>query len=219
MTEIPLEQNVYGRNQACADGNRGRFAKAGLVVLNLLSSPGAGKTSLLERTAAHIADERRIFVVEGDVETERDADRIRALGVEAKQIQTHGGCHLDAESVARALAGVDLGAFDLLLIENVGNLICPAGFDLGEDVRVIVASTTEGADKPVKYPEAYYRADVCVLNKIDLLAHVPFDVAQFEFAARRANEGLRLFRTSCTTDEGIGEWCTWLAGLRPGPRG
>ncbi|MCY2930728.1 MAG: hydrogenase nickel incorporation protein HypB [Planctomycetota bacterium] len=217
MTEIPLQKSVFQRNQAQADRIRRRFAQAGLAVVNLLSSPGAGKTSLLEQTAARLAGRRRIFVVEGDLETERDADRIRAAGLPARQIQTHGACHLDAESIEQALTDVDLNAYDLLLIENIGNLICPTGFDLGEDVRVVVASTTEGDDKPHKYPEAYHASDVCVLNKIDLLPYVPFRVEAFLAAARRANPGLVFFQTSCTTGEGIDAWCEYLCALHRSP--
>ncbi|MCY2925255.1 MAG: hydrogenase nickel incorporation protein HypB [Planctomycetota bacterium] len=214
MTEIPLQKSLFGRNQAEADSNRQRFAQAGLAVVNLLSSPGAGKTSLLERTAACLKGKMRIFVVEGDLETERDADRIRAAGLPARQIQTHGACHLDAQSIDAALAGVDLNSYDLLLIENIGNLICPTGFDLGEDVRVVVASTTEGDDKPHKYPEAYHGADVCVLNKIDLLPYVPFHVEAFLAAARRANPNLLFLQTSCTTGQGIDAWCEFLCKLK-----
>lgn len=214
MTEIPLKQSIYGRNQAEADCNRTRFARAGLTVVNLLSSPGSGKTSLLEQTAACLKGKKRIFVVEGDLETERDADRIRAAGLPARQIQTHGACHLDAASIDKALSDVDLSGYDLLVIENIGNLICPTGFDLGEDVRVVVASTTEGDDKPLKYPEAYHGADVCVLNKIDLLAYVPFRVEAFLAAARRANPNLRFLQTSCTTGQGIDAWCEFLCGLK-----
>jgi len=212
MPDIQIERNVYDRNDACAEANRKRFRDCGVLVLNVLSSPGSGKTSLIEETARRMGGERRIFVVEGDVETERDAERIRAVGVDAVQIQTHGACHLDAEEIGEAVADVDLASYDLLIIENVGNLICPTAFDLGESLRIVVGSTTEGEDKPVKYPEAYHGADVCVLNKIDLLAHVPFDAEVFEAAARRANGELRIFRTSCTTGEGLDEWCEWLDG-------
>ena len=217
MTEIPLQKSLFGRNQTEADSNRARFARAGLAVVNLLSSPGAGKTSLLEQTAACLKGRVRVFVVEGDLETERDADRIRAAGLPARQIQTHGACHLDAAAIDAALAGVDLKGYDLLLIENIGNLICPTGFDLGEDVRVVVASTTEGDDKPHKYPEAYHGADVCVLNKIDLLPHVPFRVESFLAAARRANPNLVFLQTSCTSGQGIDAWCEFLCGLKKAP--
>jgi len=226
VADIPVRKSVHSRNDEIARQNRERFGEAGLCVVNLLSSPGSGKTSLLERTAERMKDSMRILVVEGDVETERDADRLRRAGLEglrragleAFQIQTHGACHLDAAMVAARLEQVDLAQFDLLLIENIGNLVCPSSFDLGEDLRVVVASTTEGDDKPVKYPEAYHTADVCVLNKIDLLPHVQFDVAQFEAGARRVNAELEFFRTSCTTGEGVDPWCDWLRRQAGSPR-
>ena len=210
MADIPVRKSVHSRNDEIARQNRERFREAGLCVVNLLSSPGSGKTSLLERTAERMKDSMRILVVEGDVETERDADRLRRAGLEAYQIQTHGACHLDASMVAAQLEQVDLALYDLLLIENIGNLVCPSNFDLGEDLRVVVASTTEGDDKPIKYPEAYHTADVCVLNKIDLLPHVQFDLAQFEAGARRVNAELEFLRTSCTTGQGVDAWCDWL---------
>ena len=218
MTEIPVGKNVYGKNDEQADRNRQLFREAGLTVVNLLSSPGSGKTSLLERTAGELKDSVRLLVIDGDVETERDAQRLRRLGLTALQIQTHGACHLDARRVAAQFEAVRLADFDLLLIENVGNLVCPSNFDLGEDARVVVASTTEGDDKPLKYPAAYHSADACVLNKIDLLPYVAFSVEQFEAAARRANENLVLLRTSCTTGEGIDAWCRWLLGQVGTPR-
>ncbi len=210
MARIPISQRVRGKNDEVAERNRVLFTEAGLCVMNVLSSPGSGKTSLLERTVVRLAESLRIMVIDGDVETERDAERMRALGVEALQIQTHGACHLDARRVAGELERFDPAAYDLLLIENIGNLVCPSAFDLGETVRVVVASTTEGDDKPLKYPEAYHTADACVLNKVDLLPHVTFDVEAFEAAAHQANEELALFRTSCITDEGIPEWCEWV---------
>lgn len=210
MGKIPIGKSVRSRNDEQAARNRRRFNESGLCVVNLLSSPGSGKTSLLERTAVHVADALHLLVIDGDVETERDAERLRAMGLEAIQIQTHGACHLDAMMIDAHLDGVDLGRFDLLVVENVGNLVCPSNFDLGEDLRVVVASTTEGDDKPLKYPEAYHTAQACVLNKIDLLPYVSFDLEAFEAGARRANDKLALLRTSCTTDEGIDAWCEWL---------
>lgn len=210
MSKIDLKKSLRSRNQDAADANRKRFSAAKTVVLNIMSSPGAGKTSLLERMAEKLSGRARVFVIEGDCETERDADRLRAAGLEAVQIQTHGACHLDAIMIDKVLQNIDLDKIDLLIIENVGNLICPTGFDLGEDVRVVVASTTEGDDKPLKYPEAYHHGDVCVLNKIDLLAHVDFDVKDFEAGACRANEKLQFFHTSCRTGEGIDRWCDWV---------
>ena len=210
MTKIDLKKNVRSRNQQIADANRQRFAAAKTRVLNIMSSPGAGKTSLLEQMAPRLLPSLSIFVIEGDCETERDADRLRGVGLDALQIQTHGACHLDAIMIEKALDGIDLPHLDLLIVENVGNLICPTGFDLGEDLRVVVASTTEGDDKPLKYPEAYHHGHVCVLNKIDLLEHVTFDVPAFEAGARRANSNLRFFHASCTTGQGLDQWCHWL---------
>lgn len=208
--KIPVGKSVRQRNDEQAARNREAFRDAGLCTINMLSSPGSGKTSILERTAVHLADTLSILVIDGDVETERDAERLRKLGLVAIQIQTHGACHLDAMRVAEQFAEVRLADFDLLLIENIGNLVCPSNFDLGEDVRVVVASTTEGDDKPIKYPEAYHTAQACVLNKTDLLPYVDFDVAAFEAGARRVNDRLEFFLTSCRTDEGIDLWCQWL---------
>lgn len=210
VAKIDVGRNVYGKNDAQAEENRQLFRRLGLCAINLLSSPGAGKTSLLERTAVHLKDRLRLLVIDGDVETEHDAERLRRHGLAAIQIQTHGSCHLDATRIAQQFDQVRLADFDLLLIENIGNLVCPSNFDLGESFRVVVASTTEGDDKPVKYPEAYHSADLCVLNKVDLLPYVPFSVEAFEAGARRVNERLRFLHTSCTTDEGIASWCQWL---------
>ena len=211
MSEIKVEKNVYNRNQELAEQNRKRFQEAKTYVVNMVSSPGSGKTSLIEQMGPRLASAGcKVFVIEGDVETERDADRLRRLGIEAVQIQTHGSCHLDATMVAKVLAGVKLSEVDILIIENVGNLICPTGFDLGEDLRVVVASTPEGDDKPLKYPAAYHKADVCILNKIDLVEHIDFEVPQFEAGVRRAKPDLTIFHTSCRTQEGIERWCEWL---------
>ncbi len=210
VAKITVGRNVYGKNDERADENRRLFREAGLCVINLLSSPGSGKTSLLERTAVHLKDRLRILVIDGDVETERDAERLRRQGLEAIQIQTHGSCHLDATRIAREVEKVRLTDYQLLVIENIGNLVCPSNYDLGESLRVVVASTTEGDDKPVKYPEAYHSADACVLNKVDMMPYVPFSVEACEAGARRVNEKLRFFRTSCTTDEGLEAWCSWL---------
>ncbi|MCF7957375.1 MAG: hydrogenase nickel incorporation protein HypB [Phycisphaerae bacterium] len=209
--QIQLKKNVYNRNQELADELRERFKKAGTYVINMISSPGSGKTSLIEKMAPRLNAGLKLFVIDGDLETERDADRLREVGIEAVQIQTHGSCHLDATMIGKALEGVALEAIDLLIIENVGNLVCPTSFDLGETLRVVVASTTEGDDKPLKYPASYHRAGVCIFNKTDLLPYVRFDVAQFEAAARRANGELKIFHTSCSTGQGIEELCQWLS--------
>jgi len=210
MPNLPLGKNVRGRNDEVAAENRRRYTEARLCAINLLSSPGSGKTSLLERTAERLKDRYRILVIDGDVETDRDAQRLRAAGLHAIQIQTHGSCHLNAMMIAEQMAAVDPVAFDLLLIENIGNLVCPSNYDLGESARVVVASTTEGDDKPIKYPEAYHTADLCVLNKVDLLPHVPFDVAAFEAGVRRVKADMPVLHTSCTTGAGLEAWCAWL---------
>ena len=211
MKEIRIVRDVFGRNQEEAAGLRRRFEASGTLVLNLIGSPGGGKTSVIEATGRQLGQAVRLLVIEGDVETQRDADRLRALGITALQIETHGACHLDVEMIEEQLAQVNLEEVELLIIENVGNLICPTAFDLGEAFRVVVASTAEGVDKPLKYPEAYHGADVCVLNKIDLLGALDFDVEAFESYARRANEALRIFRVSCTSGEGLDGWRQWLA--------
>ncbi len=208
--EIKLKKNVHNRNQELADELREKFKAAGTYVINMISSPGSGKTSLIEKMGPYLKGNTELFVIDGDLETERDADRLREVGIKAVQIQTHGSCHLDATMIDKALEGVDLNTIDLLIIENVGNLVCPTSFDLGENLRVVVASTTEGDDKPLKYPSSYHRAEVCIFNKIDLLPYIQFDVDQFEAAARRANENLQIFHTSCSTGQGIQQLCQWL---------
>lgn len=210
MTEIKLKKSVHHRNQKQADINRDLFQKANLLTLNVLGSPGSGKTSLIEQTVQNLSSQFKILVVEGDIETERDADRIRALGIDAIQFQTHGACHLDAMMVAQSLQKTNLAELDLLIIENVGNLVCPANYDLGENLRIVVGSTTEGADKPLKYPEIFLKAAVCVVNKTDLLPYVSFDIEEFEAGARQTNQNIKIFRTSCTSTEGIEPWCQFL---------
>ena len=206
---------MHGRNQENAELNRKSFRQSGLLVINILGSPGSGKTSLLEQIAHKLSEQIKMLVVEGDVETEKDAQRIRNAGVEAIQIQTHGACHLDAMMVAKALEKTELNKFQLLIIENIGNLICPAGFDLGENIRIVVGSTTEGDEKPTKYPQMYFGADVCVLNKIDLLEHVDFCPEQFEKAAGKVNQKLKFFRVSCRSTEGIEQLCQWIRQSLP----
>ena len=215
MTEVPIGKKVVAASAEASEANRARFAEAGVLVVNLMSSPGAGKTSLLERTVKALPGEVRLAVIEGDIETDRDAARVRALGVKAVQITTHGACHLDAKMVARSLEDIELDAIDLLLIENVGNLVCPANFDLGEDTRVVVSSTPEGDDKPLKYPEAFHGSQLCVLNKVDLAPHVDFDTTHFANAVHAANPQIRIIETSCRTGQGIDEWSRWLTeGLK-----
>jgi hydrogenase nickel incorporation protein HypB len=191
--------------------NRADLAARTLFTINLVSSPGAGKTSILEKTLEYLKGKVRVGVIEGDIQTDLDAQRIASHGVPAVQIVTNGGCHLDAGLVRAAMQKLHLEALDLLVIENVGNLVCPANYDLGEDLKVVVASTTEGDDKPLKYPEMFLRASVLIVNKIDLLPYLKSDVELLEKNARSVNRRLEIFRTSCTTGEGIAAWGDWLA--------
>jgi hydrogenase nickel incorporation protein HypB len=210
MSVVTIERKVLEKNDALAASNRERFARNGLLVLNIVSSPGAGKTTLLEATIEQMRDRARIAVVEGDVQTDLDAQRVARYGVPVVQIVTNGGCHLEAGLVSDAVDSLDLDQVDLLLIENVGNLVCPANFDLGEAMKVVVLSTTEGADKPLKYPAMFRRAAVLIINKVDLLPYVNADIEEIKRHARQINPGLVVFETAATTRAGITEWCEWL---------
>jgi hydrogenase nickel incorporation protein HypB len=207
---VRLEQAILAKNDLIAARNRGWLEGREIVALNLVSAPGAGKTTLLERTIRALGGERPVAVIEGDQETERDAARIRAAGAAAIQVNTGSGCHLDADMVARALRALDPPRRALLLIENVGNLVCPALFDLGEHAKVVVASVTEGEDKPLKYPHMFRASRLMLLNKIDLLPHLDFDVEQCRANARRVNPALELIELSATRGDGIDRWCAWL---------
>jgi hydrogenase nickel incorporation protein HypB len=207
---LRLERAVLARNDRLAGRNREWLAGRGVLALNLVSSPGAGKTTLLERMLRDLGREVPILVIEGDQETARDADRIHAAGGRALQINTGTVCHLDAAMVARALDRLAPSSGSLLVIENVGNLVCPALFDLGETARVVVASVPEGDDKPLKYPHIFRASDVMLLNKIDLLPHVPFDLDQCLAHARRVNPRLEVFPVSATRGDGLDAWYAWL---------
>ena len=210
MSIVTIERRVLEKNDAMAAANRQRFARYGLTVLNLVSSPGAGKTTLLERTLERLPRTVRTAVIEGDVQTDLDAKRVAKFGVPVVQIVTNGSCHLEAHLVEQAIGALDLANLDLLVIENVGNLVCPAAYDLGETMKVVVLSTTEGDDKPLKYPAMFRNAAVLVINKIDLL---PFSGASLEAIRKNAtgiNPDLRIFEVSCVTGEGLDEWCRWL---------
>src|ERR1700737_4747106 len=207
---IRLERQVLERNDRIAERNRGWFDARGICALNLVSSPGAGKTTLLERSLRDLGSELRLHVIEGDQETSADADRIRAAGGRAVQINTGTGCHLDAAMVARALPELDAPPGSTLFIENVGNLVCPALFDLGERAKVLIASVADGEDKPLKYPHMFRAAAVLVLNKIDLLPHLNFDAERFLSNARQVNSRLRVFRVSAASGEGLPAWYAWL---------
>ena len=211
---VKIERDILGKNDARAAENRAWLAERGIFALNLVSSPGSGKTSLLVRTLQLLGGRVPAAVIEGDQQTEFDAERIRATGVPALQINTGKGCHLDADMVARALPRMELAADSLLLIENVGNLVCPAAFDLGEAHKVAIFSVTEGEDKPLKYPDMFAAADLMLLNKTDLLPYLAFDTERAIDFALRVNPRLRVVRTSATNGEGLDEWIAWIeAGL------
>jgi hydrogenase nickel incorporation protein HypB len=207
---IELERDVLARNDHLAAHNRDWLTARGVLGINVMSSPGAGKTTLLEATIAALGDRATLAVIEGDQATAHDADRIRAAGVRAIQINTDRTCHLDAAMVGRALGELGPAPGSMLVIENVGNLVCPALFDLGEHARVVVVSVTEGDDKPAKYPHMFRAADVLVLNKIDLLPYVPFDIARCRQLARQVNPRLRILEVSALHGDGIPDWCAWL---------
>ena len=208
---IKVEQDILARNDRHAEANRQYFQRRGIFALNLVSSPGSGKTTLLVRTVRELGERHSIAVIEGDQQTSRDAERIRETGAPALQINTGKGCHLDAHMVENALQQLNPASQSLLLIENVGNLVCPASFDLGEAHKVVILSVTEGEDKPLKYPDMFAAADVMLLNKIDLLPYLDFDVDKAIEYVRRVNPDIRIFRTSAATGEGFPDWLTWLA--------
>jgi len=207
---VQMEQDVLQQNNLLAERNRGFFEAKRIFALNVLSSPGSGKTSLLERIIPLLKEKVPVAVIEGDQQTTRDADRIDALGVPVIQINTGTGCHLDAQMISRAARQLPLQDGSLLCIENVGNLVCPAMFDLGEALKVVVISVTEGDDKPLKYPYMFHEADVCILNKIDLLPYVDFDAAVCRENAMRVSHGLEWFELSAKTGEGVDLWAAWL---------
>lgn len=206
---IEIRENILAANARAATELRDSFAHRGVLVVNLISSPGSGKTTLLEATLRHMTG-LKAAVLEGDIATERDSDRIRKLGIPARQILTGGACHLDARQVHRELAEAAFPDIDLLFIENVGNLICPTSYDLGEDFKVVLLSVTEGDDKPFKYPGIFSRAAVTVISKIDLLPHVNFDLRAVEDQVRTLNPDSQIIRTSARTTEGIDAWCKHL---------
>jgi hydrogenase nickel incorporation protein HypB len=212
---IRLEQEILARNDRRAERNRGWLEGRGVVAWNLMSSPGSGKTTLLERTVRDFGDAVPIGVIEGDQATLHDAERIRAAGGRVVQINTGTGCHLEAEMIADALHRLDPPAGSRVVIENVGNLVCPALFDLGEAARAVIVSVTEGEDKPVKYPHMFRAADLMILNKIDLLPHLQFDVGRCIEWARRVNPRLEVLRVSALTGEGMDHWYAKLREARP----
>lgn len=208
--KISIENKILSKNQIIADELRELFNQKRILAVNFVSSPGSGKTSLLEKSLVKMKEKYKIAVIEGDLETENDADRIRKTKVPAYQIITKGDCHLEAMGIKKALEHFDLENLDLLVIENVGNLVCPSSFDLGEDFKVVVISTTEGDDKPAKYPSMIHVSSAIIINKTDLLPYVDFSVERcFEYA-KRVNPNLKTFTTSCKTGEGIDEFVNWL---------
>jgi hydrogenase nickel incorporation protein HypB len=207
---VLLEQKVLARNDEYAAENRAWLASRGVFAVNLMSSPGSGKTTLLQRTAAAMAGSVRISVIEGDQETALDAERVRAAGCRAVQLNTGAGCHLDAAMVAGALTELEPERGSVVVIENVGNLVCPALFDLGEAARVVLASVTEGADKPVKYPHMFRHANLVVVTKRDLLPYVDFDTARFRADLKAVSPGAAVTELSAVTGEGMPEWLDWL---------
>jgi hydrogenase nickel incorporation protein HypB len=216
---VRLEREILSRNDDLARHNRDWLLRRGVLALNLVSSPGAGKTTLLERTLRDLGSECSLSVIEGDQETDRDARRIQEAGGRAIQINTGTACHLDASMISRALPLLDPPAGGIVMIENVGNLVCPALFDLGERARVVIASVTEGDDKPLKYPHMFRGSHLLLLNKIDLLPYVSFEVARFEDAVKQVNASLPVLCVSATRGDGLAEWYAWLRGQRCGVEG
>jgi len=214
MERVPLEQKVLSENDRIATELRARFQEHGIFCLNFISSPGSGKTSLLERTLASAPESDRIAVLTGDIQTENDATRLKRFHFPVKQITTGGTCHLDARMIERHLAEWPLEKLDLLLIENVGNLVCPASYDLGETAKIVVLSVTEGDDKPLKYPSIFFKSDLMVVNKIDLLPYVPFELDTAVNNARRIHPGMEYVDVSCLNGQGFDEWLSWLQKRR-----
>jgi hydrogenase nickel incorporation protein HypB len=210
-TVIAIEEDILAKNNRLASFNRALFKDKGIFVLNLVSSPGSGKTTLLERTLRDLVGRFRFAVIEGDQQTDNDAQRIAATGVAVRQINTGAGCHLDAHQIMHGTEGFDLDHLDILMIENVGNLVCPASFDLGEHHKVAVLSTTEGEDKPLKYPQMFHNSSVMLLNKTDLLPHLDFDVEKCREYALRVNPAIIIFEISARSGEGMEAWYHWLA--------
>lgn len=209
-TQIPVLEKIHSANDRIAAANRAALDAAGVFALNFMASPGAGKTSLVEQTVKRLADTVRVGMINGDIATSLDAERAQLAGATAVQINTGGDCHLDAVMLSQALPALDLNAIDLLIVENVGNLICPANFALGTHHNVLIASIPEGADKPYKYPGMYRGVDVLVINKIDLLPYVPFDMEFFRKGVEILNPGVTILPLSCVTGEGVDAWIDWL---------
>ncbi|MBN8638684.1 MAG: hydrogenase nickel incorporation protein HypB [Anaerolineae bacterium] len=209
-TQIPVLEKIHSANDRIAAANRAALDAAGVFALNFMASPGAGKTSLVEQTVKRLANTVHVGMINGDIATSLDAERAQLAGATAVQINTGGDCHLDAVMLSQALPALDLNTIHLLIVENVGNLICPANFALGTHHNVLIASIPEGADKPYKYPGMYRGVDVLVINKIDLLPYVPFDMEFFRKGVEILNPGVTIFPLSCVTGEGVDAWIDWL---------
>ncbi len=214
MSQVPLQRKVLSENDRLAAGLRQRFAEQGVLCLNLISSPGSGKTTLLEHTLKTLPANQRVAVLTGDIQTENDAARLRRFGFPVRQITTGGTCHLDARMIEHALAEWRPPSFDLLFIENVGNLVCPSSYDLGEAAKIVMLSVTEGEDKPLKYPAIFLKSQLMLLSKIDLLPYVPFNIAAAEDNARRIHPGIEVIKLSCQTGSGLEQWQKWIEERR-----
>jgi hydrogenase nickel incorporation protein HypB len=214
MSQVPLETKVLKENDRIALSLRERFRSAGTLAVNLISAPGSGKTSLLERTLEGLARNQRAAVLTGDIQTENDANRLRRFGFPVKQITTGGTCHLDAAMIERHLAEWRLDEIDLLFIENVGNLVCPSSYDLGEAAKIVLLSVTEGEDKPLKYPSIFFKSELLIVTKTDLLPYVPFNLEQAEDNARRVHPEMEILKISNTSGAGLEPWFAWLAQRR-----
>jgi hydrogenase nickel incorporation protein HypB len=213
MSRLTIERKVLEKNDSIAADLRISFNENKIFSINLVSSPGSGKTSLVERTITNLNNAVRIAVIEGDVQTDLDAQRVEAFNVPVVQIVTNGACHLEAGLVRDAYKQIDAPNTEALIIENVGNLVCPAGYDLGEDMKVVIVSTTEGDDKPLKYPAMFRNSGVLIINKIDLIPYTGCSLERLRNNALSINPSLKIFETSCTTGEGIDNWCGWLKSM------
>mgnify|MGYP002630196170 FL=1 len=210
--KVSVVKNILAANDRIAQENRAIFDEKNLLVFNLMSSPGAGKTSLLEKTIVALKDHVNIGVIEGDIQSSKDAERIAETGAPAVQINTGGACHLDGNMIRDTFHEFDFDALDLLVVENVGNLVCPAEFKVGEDFKVMILSVTEGEDKPAKYPLMFHESRVLLINKIDLLPYVDCSVERIREESLKVNPDLTIFEISCKTGEGLDAWCNWLKG-------
>jgi hydrogenase nickel incorporation protein HypB len=216
MNRVPLEKKVLSENDRVAAELRERFRQNNVLVVNLISSPGSGKTTLLEKTLEALPRTERVAVLTGDIQTENDANRLKRFGFPTRQITTGGTCHLDARMIDKHLADWKLDDLDILFIENVGNLVCPSSYDLGEAAKIVLLSVTEGEDKPLKYPSIFFKSELVIITKTDLLPYVPFDIVKAEENARKVHPGGEIVRVSCTAGDGLSEWLQWLERKRHG---